>query len=200
MQLERPNKPIKQSYFLESGFASVVANGTGESIEVGMIGREGVTALAVVMETDSSPYETYIQAAGNGLEMDTARLRAHMEASPSMRACLLQFAHTSLVQLGQTCLANGRNKLEERLARWLLMAHDRLGPGDLALTHEFLGTMLGVRRPGVTIAIKLLESKGLISTGRSRIVVVDRGGLEAAANGAYGVPEAEYRRLFGSVW
>jgi len=200
MQLERPNQPIDKAYFLESGFASVVANGTGESIEVGIIGREGVTALPVVMATDRSPQETYMQSPGSGLEMDIADLRRHLDASSSLRRHLLHFAHVYLVQMAQTCLASGRSKLEERLARWLLMAQDRLDGDEMALTHEFLGYMLGVRRPGVTVAIKLLESKGLITSGRSKIVVVDRGGLKAATNGAYGIPEAEYRRLFGSIW
>jgi CRP-like cAMP-binding protein len=141
-----------------------------------------------------------MQAAGRGQVIDTVRLRRHMDQSATLDKCLLNFGHVYLVQMAQTCLVNGRNKLEERLARWLLMAHDRLASDEMSITQEFLGYMLGVRRPGVTVAIKLLENRGLITTGRSKIFVVDRGGLEEATNGAYGVPEAEYRRLFGSNW
>jgi CRP-like cAMP-binding protein len=107
----------------------------------------------------------------------------------------LNYGHTFLVQTAYTALANSRSKMEERLARWLLMANDRAGQG-LSLTHEFLAIMLGVRRPGVTIAISFLEDRGLIRTKRRIISIVDRDGLEKAANGAYGAPEAELHRLF----
>jgi CRP-like cAMP-binding protein len=94
-------------------------------------------------------------------------------------------------------MANGRSKVEERLARWLVMAHDRLDGDELPLTHEFLAIMLGVRRPGVTVALNLLEKDGLIDANRGVISIIDRKGLEEKSNGAYGVPEAEFRRLFG---
>jgi len=93
-------------------------------------------------------------------------------------------------------LANGRGKLEDRLARWLLMAHDRVDGDRLVLTHEFLVIMLGVRRPGVTIALYLLEAHGVTQASRGIISIVDRQGLEENANGAYGAPEAEFQRLF----
>jgi CRP-like cAMP-binding protein len=92
---------------------------------------------------------------------------------------------------------NGRSKIEERLARWLLMAHDRTDGDVLPITHEFLSVMLGVRRPSVTHAVHLLERTGLIQADRGIITVVDREGLEESSNGAYGTPEAEFHRLFG---
>ena len=95
----------------------------------------------------------------------------------------------------QTALSNGRSKLDERLARWLLMAHDRADADELKLTHQFLATMLGVRRPGVTVALSLLERQGLIRVHRGVISLTDRKGLEELSNGAYGVAEAEARRL-----
>ena len=94
-------------------------------------------------------------------------------------------------------MVNGRSKMEERLARWVLMAHDRVGQDEIALTHEFLAVMLGVRRPGVTVTLKLLEAAGLIRTRRGIISLVDRQGLEKISEGAYGAAEAEYRRLMG---
>ena len=93
-------------------------------------------------------------------------------------------------------MANGRSKLEDRLARWLLMAHDRRDVDELNITHEFLSIMLGVRRPGVTVALNLLEKKGLIKSHRGVTTIVDRKGLRQASNGAYGEPEAEFDRLF----
>ena len=94
-------------------------------------------------------------------------------------------------------MANGWSKLEDRLARWLLMAHDRLDLDELSITHEILSIMLGVRRPGVTVALNLLERNGLIKSHRGGIIIVDRKGLRRASNGAYGVPEAEFNWLFG---
>jgi CRP-like cAMP-binding protein len=196
-QLEAINKPIEHVYFIEKGFASVVANGHGRGVEVGLIGREGMTGLAVIMATDRSPHETYMQLAGAGQQMAAAHLSEMMDKSSTLRRALLNFGHTFLVQTASTALANSRSKIEERLARWLLMASDRAGQG-LNLTHEFLAIMLGVRRPGVTIAMSFLEGRGLIHTQRRVISILDREGLEGAANGAYGAAEAEFSRLFGS--
>ena len=113
-----------------------------------MIGFEGVTGLAVIMGATRSPNATYIQLAGKGFRISAANLRSAMDKSPTLQKLLLQYAHVFMMQTAQTALANGRNKMEDRLARWLLMAHDRVGGNDLALTHEFLGIMLGVRRSG----------------------------------------------------
>src|SRR5215470_10180115 len=110
-----------------------------------------------------------------------------MEKCPRLRACLMRYAYVFAVQAGHTALDNAQGKIEERLARWLLMAHDRLEGDELHLTHEFLAIMLGVRRAGVTTALHQLEKSGLISTKRGCVAVVDRDGLEKGANGLYGV-------------
>lgn len=196
-QLEAPGKRINYVYFIESGFASVVADGSARNkIEVGMIGREGMTGLAVVLGTDCSPHETYIQNAGEGSRIGAANLRSAITRSRSLHDCLLLYAHAFFVQATYTAMANGVSKLEDRLARWLLMAHDRLDLDELSITHEFLSIMLGVRRPGVTVALNLLERRGLIKSHRGVTTIVDRKGLRQASNGAYGVPEAEFNRLF----
>jgi CRP-like cAMP-binding protein len=196
-QLEAPGKRISHVYFIDSGFASVVADGSARSkIEVGMIGREGMTGLAVVLGSDRTPHETYIQNAGEGSRIGAANLRSAITRSRSLQNSLLLYAHTFFVQATYTAMANGRSKLEDRLARWLLMAHDRLDVDDLNITHEFLSIMLGVRRPGVTVALNLLEKKGLIKSHRGVTTIVDRKGLRQASNGAYGEPEAEFDRLF----
>jgi CRP-like cAMP-binding protein len=196
-QLETRNKAIDLVYFIESGFASVVANGSGRGIEVGLIGREGMTGLAVVMGTDRSPPETYIQNAGAGSRITVAKLRQAMGQSATLPRSFLLYAHAFSVQTTCTAMANGRGKIEERLARWILMARDRIDTDKLTLTHEFLSLMLGVRRPGVTVALRLLVSAGLIQAQRGVITIVDRQGLEDISNGSYGVPEAEFQRLFG---
>ncbi len=196
--IETPNKVIEYVYFVERGFASVVASGQAtRSIEVGLIGREGVTGLAVIMGANRSPNATYIQLAGRGLRMPAANLHGAMDRSASLRRTLLQYGHAFVVQTAQTALANGHSKVEERLARWILMACDRAEGSELPLTHEFLSIMLGVRRAGVTVALNILEKKGLVRARRGVISVLDRKGLEKITDGAYGVAEAEFQRLFG---
>lgn len=196
-RLEAPRRVIDQVYFPESGFASVVADGGTTRIEVGMIGREGMTGLAIVMGTDRTPNETFMQSAGGGSKIAVASLRSAIAQSRSLHRCFLRFAHTFAIQATHTARANVRNKLEERLARWLLMAHDRLDVDELVITHELLSIMLGARRPGVTVGLNLLEKDGLIRNRRGVISIINRSGLKRAANGAYGVPEAEFERLFG---
>jgi len=185
-QLETGNKRIDDVYFMERGFASVVADGSGmRGIEVGLIGREGMTGLAVVMGNDRSPHDTYIQAAGAGQRIGVAKLRRAMNRSVPLQRSLLLYAHAFLIQTAQTALANGRSKNAERLARWLLMADDRIDGGDLPLTHKFLSIMLGLQRPGVTLAVQALEHEGLIGARRGVITVLDRKGLEKMSNGTY---------------
>jgi CRP-like cAMP-binding protein len=190
--LENRSKPISHVYFIESGLASVVANGVGDQgMEVGLIGREGMTGLAVVMAADRTPHATFMQLDGGGRRIRADDLRQAMARSASLHRCFLRYGHAFTLQIARTAIANGRSKIEERLARWLLMAHDRIDGDELALTHEFLAQMLGVRRPGVTIALNQLETHGLIRTNRGVISIVDRKGLEASSNGAYKPPEAE---------
>jgi CRP-like cAMP-binding protein len=194
MQLEARNRRIGYVYFLDRGIASVVANGPGHAgIEIGIIGCEGLTGLAVLMGVDRSPHETYMQVAGAGHRISSSQLRDLMSQSASLHRALLRHAYAFTLQTAQTALVNGRHKIEERLARWLLMAHDRLPSDHLPLTHEFLALMLGVRRPGVTVEIKDLQERGLIRAQRRGILVIDRAGLEACANGAY-VSAEEGRR------
>jgi len=197
--LERPNKPIEHVYFLETGLASVVARGPRKrQLEVGMMGREGMTGQVVVLGDDRSPHSTFMQMAGNGHRLASDDLRRLMAESDTLRAVLLRYVQAFLIQSTHTAMSNGSARLEERLARWLLMAHDRTEGDQLALIHEFLALMLGVQRPGVTVAIHSLEGRGLIRATRGNITVLDRKGLEAAANDSYGAPETEYRRLFGA--
>lgn len=197
-QIETPHRRIEHLYFPDSGFASVVANGVKDRcVEVGLIGREGVTGLAVIMGTDRSPNDTFMQAAGAGQRISASAVHHAMEQSPTLRRTLLNYGHAFVIQTAQTALSNGRSKIEQRLARWLCMAHDRCDGDDLTLTHEFLAVMLGVRRPGVTLALATLEETGVIKAKRGVITIVDRKRLEKSTDGAYGAPEAEFQRLFG---
>ena len=184
--LEGRNRRIDFVYFIEAGFASVVANGSGKpSIEVGIIGRERMTGLAIIMGQQQAPHDTYIQVAGKGRRIRAAKLREADERSNTLHRAMLHYAHAFLLQATTTALANGRSKIEERLARWLLMAQDRVDSDQLPLTHEFLSLMLGVRRAGVTAALQALERKELISRNRGKMLILDRKGLEKQSNGTY---------------
>jgi CRP-like cAMP-binding protein len=196
--LERPNRPIPSVFFIEAGIASVVAvQANDKRVEVGLVGREGMSGTAIVLGGDQSPHHTYMQATGEGQQIAVVELQKAMRASDTLHALLLKYVQVFMVQTAQTAIANASTTLSQRLARWLLMAQDRLGVDTLPLTHEFLSLMLAVRRAGVTEALQTLKRKNLIETGRNKIIVRDRKGLERAAGAFYGVPEAEFRRLIG---
>jgi CRP-like cAMP-binding protein len=192
-----PGEPIAHVHFLEEGLGSTVV--PGDPVEIGMMGREGLTGLSVLLGVDRSPHETFMQVGGEALRIEAGRLGAAMGESPSLREHLLAYAHAFQVQTAQTVHANSRFKLETRLARWLLMSHDRMPGNEIPLTHEFLAIMLGVRRAGVTVALHTLEGERLIRARRGSVTVTDRAGLEGMAGAAYGTAEAEYERLFGPL-
>jgi len=135
--MERPNRRIEAVYFMESGIASVVAVQPDETrIEVGLIGREGMSGIAVVLGGDQSPNSTYIQVAGEAQRMAANELRTAMNASETLRDSLLKFVQVFMVQTAHTAIANARSRIDQRLARWILMAHDRTRDTTLPLTHE----------------------------------------------------------------
>jgi CRP-like cAMP-binding protein len=155
-----------------------------------------MTGLAIVHGADRSPCDVFMQIEGQGQRISADNLRMAMDQSATLLRTFLRFAHVFGVQSGYTALANAQGTLEERLARWLLMAHDRIADDQLLLTHEFLALMLGTRRAGVTTALGHFDRKGVVETARGAVTVLDRQGLEECANGLYGEPEAEFERLF----
>jgi CRP-like cAMP-binding protein len=196
--ISRRRQTLDYIHFLEDGVASVVAaSPDGTRIEVGLFGREGMSGTSILLGIRNSPFETFMQVAGSSLRLPVGNLLDAMRRSPSLREHLLHYVHVSSIQMAHTALASGAYSIGTRLARWLLMCHDRLEGDDLPLTHEFIALMLGVRRPGVTEHLHMLEGSKAIRSRRGRITVLDREKLEEAAGGSYGVPEAEYERLIG---
>ncbi len=196
--LEAANEPVETVYFPVSGIGSMIAlGGQGRRIEIGLFGREGMSGTAVVMDTDKAPHEIVMQVGGRGFAIEAGRLRDIIASRPSVQRILLRYVQVLATQTAHTALSNGQSKLEERLARWLLMCHDRIGGDEMELTHDFLSIMLGVRRAGVTVGTHLLEGKGMIRATRGMIRILDREGLEELAEASYGVPEREYERLMG---
>ena len=155
-----------------------------------------MTGFAIVHGTDRAPCDIFMQVEGAGQCISVPDFREVLAKSVTLLSCFLRASHVFSVQTSHTALANAHGTIEERCSRWLLMSHDRLGTDEMLLTHEFLALMLGVRRSGVSLALAQLERRGLISTARGAVTIVDRDGLEENANGFYGVPEAEFDRLF----
>jgi len=161
-------------YFVEEGVASVIADGGSRmAMELGLIGREGMVGLALVYEDTENPYQTIVQVPGNAIQVDAKKLRSLMQEDSAVRRVLMRFARAFSIQVAATALANGRSKLDERLARWLIMVGDRAGP-KFPITHEFISIMLGVRRSGVTTAVQLLESQGLIRAKQALVVLLGK--------------------------
>jgi CRP-like cAMP-binding protein len=198
LDLEIANEPIRRVCFPESGIISVVAKSEGlGTIEVGLVGHEGMTGVPVIMGDTRWPQNTYVQVPVAGHWLEAAALRTLLDASPAMREMMVSYALVFAIQIAQTALANGRAKIDARLARWILMAADRLEDPEMPLTHELLALMLGVRRPGVTDSLHRLEGEHMVKARRGFIAIRDRTALEALAGGSYGVPEREYRRVMG---
>jgi CRP-like cAMP-binding protein len=196
--MEKPSRPIEHVYFPETGMASVVAiQANDKRVEVGLIGCEGMSGLAILLGNHQSPNSTYIQVAGRGHRMSVDALRSVTAKNASVQTTMLKYVQVFLIQTSHTAICNARSHLDQRLARWILMAHDRAQDDTMALTHEFLSLMLGVRRAGVTQAVSALTKQSLIKSARGEITVLDREGLKISAGEAYGVPEREYRRLLG---
>lgn len=193
---EQPAQAIKRVCFPTDGIVSVVAVSGGEAqAEIGLIGREGMTGIVYLLGDDRSPHDTFVQVAGEGWCMPAAAFSGALRKSATLRPALLKYVQAFMLQTAHTAMANARAGLEQRLARWLLMAQDRLQDGDVPLTHEFLSLMLGVRRAGVTVGLQALEGKRMLTMARGIITVTDRKALLRLAGAYYGVPEAELKRL-----
>jgi CRP-like cAMP-binding protein len=195
-----PEKAIRDVVFVESGLGSVIGiSPAGEMVEVGLYGFDGLVGMPVVLGTDRSPHELLMQIGGDGWQLPADALRSAMQASQTLRDLLLRYIQFFLVMVAQTAISNAMHTVEERLARWLLMAHDRMADGNVPLTHEYLALMLAVRRPSVTTALHVLEGAHFIRATRGNVQVRDRAAMEEFAGAAYGVPEAEYVRLIGPL-
>jgi CRP-like cAMP-binding protein len=193
--LFEPQEEIKFVYFFEGGLSSEIAtNPERVTIEVGCVGWEGMSGIPIILGSDRSAHRSFMQIGGTALRIASSDIITAMKTSETLRAMLLRYAHVFMMQIASTALADGKYNIQERLCRWLLMSQDRVG-SNIPLTHDFLALMLGVRRPGVTDALHVLEGEHAIKSFRATVVVTDRPKLERMAKGSYGVAEAEFRRL-----
>lgn len=195
-----PGEPITGAHFLSSGLSSIIAtSGDGSAVEVGLSGRDGMVGVSLLLDSDRTPHRVFMQVEGTALRIDAEALRECLDASASLRKLMLRYVQAFQVQTAFTALSNAIHALEERLARWLLMSHDRQDSDEIPLTHEFMALMLGVRRPSVTIALHSLEGLGFIRATRGLVTIRNSTELEEFAGAAYGTPEAEYERLIGPL-
>lgn len=196
--LQAPEKPMSAAWFIESGMVSMLATlEDGDGAEVGLVGPEGLVGLPLLLDDDQDDLEGLVQAPGTAFQISAEDFRQALEQLPAFRRLLHRYALVHHGQVARTGACNGRHQIADRLARWMLMAHDRVEGDTFTMTHEMLAMMLGVRRAGVTVAAGILQKAGLIRYGGGRITIADRPGLEAASCECYGVTRRAHDRLFG---
>jgi CRP-like cAMP-binding protein len=191
--LFEPGDNIRHVYFPSSGIISLLSTvGEREHLEVGIVGNEGIAGLPVFMGVSKSRARGLVQGEGSAMRMKAATLRRELSKGSSLQKLLHRYTHSLLTQISQSAACNRFHQVNPRLARWLLMTHDRTEGDEFRLTQEFLSQMLGVRREGVTLAAGVLQKQKLISYSRGQIRILDRAGLEAASCKCYEVVKDEY--------
>jgi CRP-like cAMP-binding protein len=196
MRLSEPNEPIEYVYFLNSGLISTDAlTEKGESVEVGVIGREGFAGLPALFDQPQMSHSVLMQGAGDGFRIRSTILREQFLKGGALQRMVHTFAYLQLVQVTQSVLCNRMHEVDARLARWLLTSADRMESDSLNLTQEFLAQMLGVQRSTVTVAAGELQRAGLIGYSRGKIHILDRVRLAATACECYRIVSASYRRV-----
>lgn len=188
--------PVPHVYFPIDGFVSLVARVDDHpSLEVGMIGREGMLGTHFALGVDTAPMRALVQGGGAAWRMEVQAFKGELRASAALRRMLARYVHVLMSQLVAAATCQRFHALEPRLARWLLMSQDRAHAERFRVTHEFLAAMLGVRRVGVTVAASNLQRRGLIAYRRGELTVVDRAGLEGASCSCYASGELSYAQV-----
>jgi CRP-like cAMP-binding protein len=186
--LHEPRKKLESAYFLNSGMVSLVFNtNDGESVEVGVIGKEGFTPIPVAAGMRRSPHQAIIQVSGNGFRLNVDDLQEALRTAPYLQMLLNRYATVHGLQTAQTAGCNRLHDLEQRLARWLLLIQDRVGSGLLKITHDFLAMMLGTDRPSVSLAAGGLRKRRIIEYTHGSVKVLNRKKLESSACECYGL-------------
>jgi CRP-like cAMP-binding protein len=193
-----PDEPIRDVYFPLNCLLSLVTTmSDGGTVESGSIGREGMSGIPVMLDASRTPMPTFVQVAGEAIRMRADVLKRIYDSSQEVRRLLNRYIHVVIVNGSHAAACNRLHKLDERFCKWLLMSSDGVGSDEVALTHDYLAIMMGVRRAGVTEAAGKAQAMGLIRYRRGHIRIIDREGLEACACECYRRAKDEYERLFG---
>jgi len=192
---------IDYVYFLNSGIGSIIATTPeGRRAEAGVFGFDGYVPTSAVAGTELNAHDVIVQLDADAYRMPYATFRSLMEENRNLNKLMIRSIEAFSVQLAYTAISNALHEVSERLARWLLMCHDRVPGNEIALTHDFISLMLAVRRPSVTTSLHVLEGNGFIRTERGNITIRNRPALEEFARDAYGKPEEEYRRMMKDLF
>jgi CRP-like cAMP-binding protein len=190
-----PGDTIRHVYFPTNSYISLITpTGTSESLEVGMVGNEGMFGITLLLDVKTSPLMGLVQGGGPALRMSASRFAKVAKESEPFRQTLNRYLYVLTSQIAQTAACNRFHLLDQRMARWLLMTQDRAHSDTFRLTHQFLAYMLGVRRAGITEAAGRLQSKRLIRYARGELTVLDRAGLEAVSCPCYAALNTTYRK------
>jgi len=190
--------PISHVYFPHSGVASMLSvMPDGMAVEIATVGPEGMVGMPILLGAEQMASRAFMQIGGEGVRIEAGAFRDMLTHCPALHRLLMRYTLALLSQMDQNSACNRTHSVEERCARWLLMTHDRVHQEQFPLTQEFLGQMLGVRRPTVSIATGMLEKAGLITYARGVITILDRGGLEEATCECYRIIRGEFDRLVG---
>jgi len=199
-RLEEEHTDIRDVYFPTEGVASIVAIGeNGESVDTTMIGREGMTGLAVFLGTGQMPVRTIVQVPMQGFRLSSADLRSELERGGKLVSLLQGYTQVVMVSMAQLILCNRMHRLDQRAARWLLQVDERVDEAPFDVTQEFLAEMIGTQRPSLSLAVSQFKDAGLISYSRGRIEITDREGLLGRACGCITIMHDEERRLRDTV-
>jgi CRP-like cAMP-binding protein len=186
-------QPVEHVFFMEEGVSSILTvMADGSAIEVGMIGTEGMVGIAPLLDPEAATPHVVVQIPGSALRMPIARCKRAFDGSEAVRIVMLRCASDLLSLSAQTAACNRLHSIEQRCARWLLMAYDRVKSEKMPMTHEFLASMLGVRRAGVTTTAGELQRSGLITYRQGEITIRDPEGLKVLACECY---QADHQRL-----
>lgn len=193
-----PDMPIQYIYFPLNALLSLVTTmEDGSAVESGVIGREGMSGIPVLLDAQQTTMPTFTQVPGEALKIKSEIIKEAYDRRGALHKLLNRYMHTVVVMGSYSTACNALHKIEPRMAKWLLMSSNGVGSDELNLTHEFLAEMLGVRRASVSETASTLRNDGLIDYTRGHIKITDRSGLEAASCECYGKFKDEYERLFG---
>ncbi len=187
--------PLTYVYFPLSGLISVVMPSNGKSVETGIVGAEGFFGVPLLFGVDHCPMAAITQMDGHAMRAPAEVFRDHLRRDAPLASALNRYGYAFMVMVAQGAVCNGAHSVEQRCARWLLAAHDRVEGGELPLTQAYLAQMLGVRRPSVSEVAEKLQRRRLIKYGQGRITILDRRGLEGMSCICYSIIRGEFERV-----